>query len=302
MIKYLQRNQIDIVKYDACIENSLQSRIYAFSWYLDIVSDHWDVLILDDYKAVMPIPWRKKYGIKYVYPPFWVIELGIFSLDENLNITPFLDLLFLKFSYVELRMNTQNNIQDFVANKTERQIQFLPLKREYTSIFEGYRKDRKKDIQKAIKLDVIEKWNDNLENLIALFKNNVGKRIAKITEKDYEILKKLIEKCIENSVGEVLSIYNKENKIIASGFFLKHKNSIVKLVTSTDFKNRKNGANTYLIDRVIFRYHKNYEIFDFGGSSLKNVAKFSKSFGASEENYDLLKHNNLPILLRFFKR
>ena len=46
MIKYVKRNELDIEKYNACVENSLQSRVYGFSWYLDIVADHWDALVL----------------------------------------------------------------------------------------------------------------------------------------------------------------------------------------------------------------------------------------------------------------
>jgi hypothetical protein len=49
-------------KYDTCMAQSLNSRIYAFSWYLDAVADHWDVLVYGDYEAVMPLPWRQKMG------------------------------------------------------------------------------------------------------------------------------------------------------------------------------------------------------------------------------------------------
>ncbi|WP_373942482.1 hypothetical protein OEG92_04340 [Polaribacter sejongensis] len=72
MIQYVKRKDLNILKYDACIENSIQSRIYAFSWYLDIVADNWDVLVLGDYKAVMPLPWKQKYFIKYITQPFFV--------------------------------------------------------------------------------------------------------------------------------------------------------------------------------------------------------------------------------------
>ena len=54
MITYVKRKDLDVVKYDACITNSAQGSVYAFSWYLDIVADNWGVLVLDDYKAVMP--------------------------------------------------------------------------------------------------------------------------------------------------------------------------------------------------------------------------------------------------------
>jgi len=301
MIHYIKRNDLEVLKYDYCIENSVQSRIYAFSWYLDIVADHWDVLVLNDYEAVMPIPWRKKYGIKYVYPPYWLLELGVFSRDEEIDINPFLVMLFDRFKFVELRLNT-NNVKVESDNLISRQMQMLSLETNYDTVFKKYRKDRKKDIQKAIKNDLIEKWNDHPEKLMNLLKNNVGKRTPYIVEKDYETLLMLIKKCIKKRVGEVLSIYDTQNNLVAAGFFLKNKDNITILVSSTDFKNRKNGANTYLIDRAIYKYEHTFKTFNFGGSSMQTIAKYFLSFGAETKQYQQIKYNNLPFLLKFFKR
>ncbi|MDA9093212.1 hypothetical protein N9J92_05085, partial [Polaribacter sp.] len=66
MIHIIERKDLDVDKYDACIADSVQSRIYAFSWYLDVVTDNWDILILNDYEAVMPLPWKQKYFLKYI--------------------------------------------------------------------------------------------------------------------------------------------------------------------------------------------------------------------------------------------
>ena len=300
-IKYIHREHLDEEKYNQCIDSSLQSKIYAFSWYLDIVCDTWDVLVLNDYEAVMPIPWRKKYGIKYVYPPFWVLQLGVFSnevIDENEFLTP----LFNKFKFVELRTNTHNNFELYPEFLQLKQCQKLVFNTTYSSTLSHYRKDRKKDLQKAAAADLIEKWNDHPSNLIQLFKNNIGKRTPNIKETDYENLEKLIAICIEKKIGEILSVYDKENKLVASVFLLKHKNSITKLISSTNLKDRKNGANTFLIDRVIFKYHKDFSVFNFGGSSIKSVASFSKSFGAETEKYHQLKMNKLPKFLQLFKK
>ena len=300
-IKYIHRENLDEEKYNQCVDSSLQSKIYAFSWYLDIICDTWDVLVLNDYEAVMPIPWRKKYGIKYVYPPFWVLQLGVFSnevIDENEFLTP----LFNKFKFVELRMNTCNNFELYPEFLQLKQCQKLVFNTTYSSTLSHYRKDRKKDLQKAAAADLIEKWNDHPSNLIQLFKNNIGKRTPNIKETDYENLEKLIAICFEKKIGEILSVYDKENKLVASVFLLKHKNSITKLISSTDLNYRKNGANTFLIDRVIFKYHKDFSVFNFGGSSIKSVASFSKSFGAETEKYHQLKMNKLPKFLQLFKK
>ena len=47
MIRLIKRHQLDEIKYNNCIEKSLQSRVYAFSWYLDIACKNWDILIHD---------------------------------------------------------------------------------------------------------------------------------------------------------------------------------------------------------------------------------------------------------------
>lgn len=301
MIKYIKRRDLDIIKYDTCIDNSIQSRVYAFSWYLDIVADNWDSLVLNDYEAVMPIPWRRKIGIKYIYPPFWLLELGFFSIDKKIDYQSFLNILIKEFRYVETRLNTDNFIStsSFLIDK---KMQVLATNDDYSSILNNYRKDRKKDLRKAQKADLTEKWNDDTDKLIQLFKNNVGQRTPYIKEKDYKILEKLMDLCIKKRVGEVLSIYNRDNDLIASGFFLKHKKTVTILVSSTDFKNRNNGANTFLIDRAIYKYHKNYELFHFGGSSMESIAKYFLSFGSATKLYHQIKYNNLPKIVKFFRR
>ncbi|MGJ8743604.1 hypothetical protein [Polaribacter sp.] len=301
MIKIVKRKDLNIDKYNTCIENAVQSRIFAFSWYLDIVTDHWDVLVLDNYKAVMPIPWRKKYGIKYGYPPLWLLELGLFSLDENQKIAPFLDVLFKKYRFIETRLNTSNckENSDYFLSK---QFQYLSLTVGYDAVFKSYNRNRKRELTKAVKSDLTENWNDKPEKLISLFKTNIASRVKNISEKDYINLLELMNCCLQKRVGELLTIYDVDNKLVAAAFFLKHKNEVTQLVCASDVKNRKNGAHTFFNDRAIYKYQSSFCIYNFGGSSMKSIANYYKSFGAKTKQYYQLKYNNLPFILQFFKK
>ena len=49
-------------------------------WYLDIVHENWDALMEDDYERVMPMPViTKNWRISYIFQPFFVQQLGVFS-------------------------------------------------------------------------------------------------------------------------------------------------------------------------------------------------------------------------------
>ena len=127
MISLIHREQLDVAQYDSCISKSRQSLIYGYSWYMDTVAENWSVLVLDDYEAVMPIPNRKKYTIKYVYPPFWVLQLGIFSKSENIDESEFFDFLTKKFRFIELRLNSGNECSEKNPHLEEKHFQELVL-------------------------------------------------------------------------------------------------------------------------------------------------------------------------------
>ena len=289
MIHLVKRNQLQVDKYNSCITNSIQSRIFAYSWYLDIVTDNWDVLVLNDYEAVMPLPWRRKHLITYVYPPFWLLELGIFSQGKNIDESNFIKEVFIHFNFVELRLNTQNSLFRNVRYSIEKEMQLLSLKENYHTIFSNYSRNRKRELKKAEEHGLIEKWNENPEKLITLFEKNVGKRVSNLQKKDYQTLLELMKISIAKEIGEMLTVYDLNQSLAGAIFLLKHKSTVTVLVVSTDFQNRDNGVSTFLNDRAIFKYQKEFSSFHFGGSSMNTIANYYKSFGAKTESYVLLK-------------
>ena len=44
----------------------------------------WDALVEDDYVSVMPLPYRKKMGVTYIFPPTMTQQLGVFSHENHL--------------------------------------------------------------------------------------------------------------------------------------------------------------------------------------------------------------------------
>jgi len=291
VIKYVLHKDLDIIKYDNCIASSINSRIYAFSWYLNCVADNWDVLVYGDYEAVMPIPKRQKYLINYVYTPFWITQLGVFfntnKVDSNsILLIDFLEKLKERFKIIDIRLNTENQIKNYNSKFLLERFNYeLSLKTDYQSIYDNYKKDRKKSLKKASNNHLIEKWNDSAIKLIEMFKNNIGLRTPNIKEIDYRNLSVLVDICFKKKVGKIIEVYDSDRELTSAAFILKNKRRVTILVSSTDFKNRNNGTNTFLIDAIIKKYANQDLIFDFGGSSIPGIASFFRSFGATKKVY-----------------
>src|SRR5687767_3092430 len=106
-LQYLQRKHIDTRQWDRCIANAANGLLYAHSFYLDYMADNWDALVLGDYEAVMPLTWRRKYGIYYLYQPFVTASLGVFTsrpIDETL-MTTFISNIPRKFKLIDIDLN-----------------------------------------------------------------------------------------------------------------------------------------------------------------------------------------------------
>ena len=118
-ISYLQQVNIDKQKWDRCIETATNGLIYAFSFYLDAMSENWDALIMNDYEAVMPLTWNKKYGIYYLRLPAFTQQSGIFgNLLFTENVTEmFLNKALEQFPFAEINLNFGNEHKNPVVKK-----------------------------------------------------------------------------------------------------------------------------------------------------------------------------------------
>jgi len=301
MIQHLTRNQLDEEKYNNCISKAVNTRIYAYSWYLDIVCDNWDVIILDDYQAVMPLPKRKKYGIHYIYQAPWVQQLGIFSdvIVESSLVDRFIKSIPRKFKLIDVFLNSENSIDSSHAQLKDNYI--LHLNKPYETIWKQFSKGRKSSVKQAQKFDLTIVDNYDYDEIIELFIKNKGVELHK-KGLEYDTLSKLIKYTLAFNFVKSYSVINGSNELIGGAFFLIDENRITYLFSSINDEGRAKHAMSFLINHIIHTYTSSNYIFDFEGSMIKELASFFKSFGAEKEEYYQLKYNRLPWFLKAFKK
>ena len=279
MIEYIAHKNLDIAKYDTCIEQSINVRIYAYSWYLDCVADNWDALVLNDYEAVMPLPRRRKYGLNYIYQIPWVQQLGIFSkdnIDERL-IHDFIDHIPKKYVLVDYNFNSKNNISSKYVVKRINYV--LYLDKSFEEISQNYNKNRKRIIRREFSDYIIDK-NGSVEDFLDLY---INQNVNYKTHKDsYEKLQHLLN--VKHSSVHIWNVYKNE-ELLAGLVWLNDKNRITYLLPVATDLAKKDNIPTFIINELIKEYQNTNYILDFEGSMIEGVANFYRSFGAVKEEY-----------------
>lgn len=299
MIRYLEHRNIDFIKWDRCINGSVNHKILALSWSLDIVSPGWDALVEDDYESVFPLTRNKKFGINYLYPPFFTQQLGVFSslhLTESL-VDRFLQAIPPKFSYIQVNLNSLNKVDPERYSVITRLNYELDLIHPYQKLFEGYNQNTRRNLKKAKALNLLIQRKIDPDELIALFMENFGKKEGKLKFSNYETLRRLIDYCLKRNIGTITGIYTDSGKLCAGAFLLHDRDRIVFHFAASDSFAKESGAMFLLIDSILYENTGKDMVFDFEGSSDPNVARFYNGFGAKELTYPQVTISRMNRLL-----
>ena len=298
-MKFLKRENIIDSKWNDCVLKSPNGLIYGLSWFLDGLVDKWSGLVWEEngeYTAVFPIPTRRKFGFRYVYPPFFIQQLGLFSQSKTNLIQEHMPIEFLQknFKFVEVNLNYDSKIGKEKTNL------ILSLDSNYESIQKKYSQNHKRNIKKGEKLN-LELRSESVSNVITLFKTDKGASLKTYSEKDYTNLNTLVNKAEESGHVIVKGVYQ-TGQLICGGVFMKFKNRIIFLFSGNSKKGKNTGALFFLLNSIITQYANSGFVFDFEGSQNEGLIRFYRGFGAKDENYTFYKHNNLPDVLKIFKR
>lgn len=283
MINFIPYDKIDRRKYDDCIGHSRESRIYAFSWYLDCVCERWDALVEDDYLAVMPLPKGRKYGIDYVYTPSWVQQLGVFSLEEadHLQQEKFLRALSRKYVWIDYQFNAANKAMAPFSSLRKNYI--LPLDKCFDDLQRDFSNNRKRISKKSFADFHLDKQGDP-----ELFFENYT-RLEKPYALDESAIRRL--RCLCSTDNGKVRIWNvfKDGVFMAGLVWLISAKRITYLVPLSDRKFKAYQLATFLLLELIRDFQGQQVVLDFEGSMVLGVERFYQSFGAKPETYYYFK-------------
>lgn len=283
MIRYLKNPQIDRSQWDAAVHEASNGLIYAYSWYLDIVTPGWEALVEDDYASFMPLPAKRKFLLNYLIQPRFTQQLGIFSkkdISEEM-VLRFIAAVPLKFVWRDFNLNYANTVASgkrfVLRNNCE-----LNLNKDYQKIYEGFNENTRRNLSKAKNaknfLEEISQPDDFLERY------ELHARVKPDAITGFQ-LKNIIETAIRNNMGELIVTRDEQGHMTAGAFFLITEKRIIYLTSFTTELGMDLSAMFLIINHMIVKNANKPVQFDFEGSMINGIARFFKGFGSAEKPY-----------------
>ncbi len=299
MIQYIKHSDIDFEKWDHCISKSINASYTALSDVLDITCSNWDCLVYGDYQAVFPLPWRRKMGLKYIYPPFFSTQLGLYSPTE-MDVLPFIESIPKDFKYIEIKSNTSFKTPSEVPIMKRNRTYYLDLKPAYDELFANFSKNHKQNVRKSEDVGLTLSKHGDITSIIDLFQTNQGS-IASFNSSDYQNLHKLMTLLRSDGKVEVWSVFDETNTLCAGGFFIFEYDKIHFLFSGSNAVAKEQKAMFFLFAQFIKEHANSEKILDFGGSNNDNLARFYHGFGSVDNFYDTICVDRLPKVFQWIK-
>lgn len=294
-VRHLRHAAIDRSAYDACVEAAPNGLVYGLSWWLDVVSPGWEALVLDDYRAVMPLPVRKRYGIRFVDQPLFCQRLGIFS-EKPLSpgqAEAFFDRLKTSFPLITrlcLDADTFANTTATVPRTTH----LLDLSQPHEILRARYTRDRLLNLKRGEACGWKILPSHDIRPLIGWFRQFHAQNIGGgVSPEAYRTLETLFSETETRGLS-ALWYALKNGQPEAGAWFVMHKNRVTYLFNAATPAGRQGNARTFLLN-LFFRENAGQNlVFDFESPEVPSIARFYESFGAGREPYASLSYNHLP--------
>lgn len=305
-ITHLPQDQIDRTKWDHCVQQASNARIYGETCFLDHLSDYWDGLIINDYESVMPLPWKKKWGIRYVVQPAFYQQGGLFGkhAEHKATLEQCIQLTRSKFRFAETTLNSHNltDADSRFYSMVSRQNFVLDIRSSFEQIEKTYSSYLAHRIRRSRKNELTIRNDLSAQTIIQEYQNRYARTIKDFSETDFVRFTRFCNYLQTANRLHVLSVHAKEDQWIAGTILLRDQHRLYNAVSCLKPEGKKSGANYFLYDQVIRIFSGKQLRLDFEGSDIPGIAYFYEKFGGEKEWYPFIRYNQLPRIIRYLKK
>lgn len=276
--------------YDKCIGSSPNGLACALSWYMNIVSPEWELLVTEDRTSVMPLPVVKKLNRKVLRQPEYAWQLGIFSsgVPSPELVRHFLNSIPEAYRLKKLCLNKYNPLpggQARYLNTTE-----LDLIRSYRILSSRYGPSMKENLKTAGNSGLSYISNISVHDMLMFAYRLDRLNRTRLKPKDISLLRLISTNAIRYRVGQVGAAYDVHNNLIATVLFMVFNGRASVLHASASSEGLTTGGIEFIIDRFIRSRSEENMVLCIDNPNDKKLMEILKSCGAGMSQFPCLKH------------
>lgn len=300
MIVHLLHHQIDPDAWDRRLASASNAAWYGSRAALDAAAPGWNALVDEESGAQMPLPWRMKYGVRYLYQPFMLQHVGPYMPEPSDRLVGrFLEAIPRGYRYADICVQGGTAVQAAGLRTEVRTNHVLELGHHVEELRSRYSTSHRRSVQKAARMGVTV-LAAPVEEVAAFIEGSDQFRHWGTDGRQRAAMRRIM-----TSTGEDGSGFGRTatmgGDLLAAGWFVRGPGEVVFLKGVSSPRGREVRAMHALIDAVIAEQALAGRVFDLAGGNDPQLARFYSGFGALPVFYLRALMNRLPVLIRRLK-
>ena len=281
-MNFIEREHIDIEKWDRLVSTTKGSSVFSMSFYLDAVAENWCILVNEDYTRGMALPYVVRLKMRCCYTPIFVryLEWCGPSMDDHRFMA------MLKAQFRQGQLNTKQKVR---AKKLKRKVfQVIP------PISESDANSQTKRMLNKFGKSLLElTWGDDLSMIMHHIRRELPQKVHSLNKASLDRLGVLVSVLQEKKMLQMLTVREKGRGV--GGIFVVEFNGSLLYLKGAMNKDTKDMGGMYAaMQEAIDLSQTKQLLFDFGGSNAEGVKRFNTNLGGQDSKYYAISWDNLP--------
>ncbi len=281
----IEREHIDIEKWNTLVTSSPGASLFSHSAYLDSVAENWCVLVDDDYSNGMALPYTIRMGVKGIYTPKFSRYLEWLHLTEEKKYPS--DLM----EQLQFAFKVASFSSAFMFNENFKAVHVYQI----NDGLKDYNKLSNRMLKKFTNSSYVIAESNQVNQIIDFIHINLNQKVRDLSNTDFSRFNKLVASMNDLGVLKIMGVYDESKSLLGGAFFIEQKSSLLYLKGACIQEAQNEGAMYALIDAGIKHAEKHNKIFDYGGSRIPGVRQFFMNIGGYDKKYYQYQWNNSSI-------
>lgn len=286
-LKIIERNNLDLQKWDALVNQSSTTAVFSYSFYLDAVAENWCALVDENYTVGLALPYTVRARRKILYTPIFVSYLELMGEIDNKAVQTII-LENFKTIEIEFRNPILGTPQDVFVTQL-----LNPKNKRKGQV------NRMLNKAKRANLEVISA--NSWASVFDIVRSELNGKFSGMTDVSLQRLRDAYESASQQDRLKVFEV-QQSRECVGGIICIESNGQLFYSKGACTEEARENGGMYAAIDAAIAHANENKLQFDFGGSRVEGVRRFNQAFGGEDLEYASYRIDRSPRWFRWVRK